>query len=264
MPLSVTVESSTEQFSIVVLQPPAQKAETAAQAQGKSYQIAARVDISLETDPAAGTYAALEKFTGKADVVIDFSHHTAAKALTDYCIARSLPVVIATTGQTEEELGIIRAASAKVPVFLSANMSLGINILAKLIEEAAGILAERGYDIEIVERHHNQKLDAPSGTAIMLADAINDAAGGRYEYIYDRSQHREKRDKKELGISAVRGGNIPGTHEIIFAGPDEVIELRHVAYSRSIFGNGALSAAKYLAGRKPGLYDMNDVIAAMI
>jgi hypothetical protein len=139
-------------------------------------------------------------------------------------------------------------------------MSLGVNTITGLLKDATKVFGGAGFDIEIVERHHNQKLDAPSGTAIMLADAINAAADGQYEYIYDRSQRMQKRDKKELGISAVRGGNIPGTHEIIFAGPDEVIELRHVAYSRSIFGNGALSAAKYLAGRKPGMYDMNDVM----
>ena len=139
-------------------------------------------------------------------------------------------------------------------------MSLGINLLMKLLKEAAVKLAGDGFDVEIVEKHHNQKLDAPSGTALALADSINEAMDDRYEYIYDRSQVRQKRDKKELGISAVRGGTIVGEHEIIFAGQDEVIELKHTAYSRAIFGKGAVSAALYLAGKEAGMYDMSDVI----
>ena len=209
-------------------------------------------------------YHSLAEVKEEADVIIDFSTAKIVDSLLDTAAEKGLPVVLCTTGLSEAQLEKVRETSACIPILKSANMSLGINTLTGLLKDATKVFGGAGFDIEIVERHHNQKLDAPSGTAIMLADAINDAAGGRYEYIYDRSQRREKRDKKELGISAVRGGNIPGTHEIIFAGPDEVIELRHVAYSRSIFGNGALSAAKYLAGRKPGLYDMNDVIAAMI
>ena len=198
-----------------------------------------------------------------ADVLIDFSTASAMDGLFAYCTEHKLPAVICTTGLSDAQTEAMKKMSAQTAVLKSANMSLGINLLEAVLGEVAPKLAAAGFDIEVVEKHHNQKLDAPSGTAIALADAANEALGNTYEYVYDRSQVRQKRDKKELGISAVRGGTIPGTHEIIFAGPDEVIELRHVAYSRSIFGNGAISAAKYLAGREPGLYDMNDVIAAM-
>ena len=139
-------------------------------------------------------------------------------------------------------------------------MSMGINLLLKLLKDAAKVLSPAGYDIELVERHHNQKLDAPSGTALALADSINDAMGGQYEYVYDRSQVRRKREKKEMGISAVRGGTIVGEHEVIFAGVDEVIEFKHTAFSRSVFGKGAVEAAKFLAGKLAGMYDMSDVI----
>ncbi len=225
-------------------------------------EIVAGVDIA-PGDTAFPVYPDLAEVKEEADVIIDFSNAGIVDHLLEVAAEKKLPVVLCTTGLSEEQLANVRKKSAEIPILRSANMSLGINTLTSLLGGATKVFGGAGYDIEIVERHHNQKLDAPSGTAIMLADAINDAAGGTYEYIYDRSQRREKRDSKELGISAVRGGTIPGTHEIIFAGPDEVIEIRHVAYSRSIFGNGAISAAKYLAGREPGLYDMNDVIAAM-
>ena len=225
-------------------------------------EIVAGVDIA-PGDAAYPIYTDLADVKEEADVVIDFSTAKIVDHLLDAAAAKKLPVVLCTTGLSEEQLENVRKMSREIPILKSANMSLGINTLTGLLKSATKVFGNAGFDIEIVERHHNQKLDAPSGTAIMLADAINDAADGQYEYIYDRSQRREKRGQKELGISAVRGGTIPGTHEIIFAGPDEVIELRHVAYSRSIFGNGAISAAKYLAGREAGLYDMNDVIAAM-
>ena len=151
-------------------------------------------------------------------------------------------------------------ASRKIAVLRSANMSLGINLLLKLIKDAAKVLAGAGYDMEIVERHHNQKLDAPSGTALALADSINEAMDGAYHYVYDRSQVRRKRDPMEIGISAVRGGTIVGNHEVIFAGPDEVIEFTHTAYSRSVFAKGAVEAGKYLAGKSAGMYDMGDVV----
>ena len=225
-------------------------------------EIVAGVDIA-PGDAAYPIYTDLADVKEEADVVIDFSTAKIVDHLLDTAAAKKLPVVLCTTGLSEEQLANVRKMSREIPILKSANMSLGINTLTGLLKSATKVFGNAGFDIEIVERHHNQKLDAPSGTAIMLADAINEAADGQYEYIYDRSQRREKRGQKELGISAVRGGTIPGTHEIIFAGPDEVIELRHVAYSRSIFGNGAISAAKYLAGREAGLYDMNDVIAAM-
>ena len=143
---------------------------------------------------------------------------------------------------------------------LSANMSLGINLLLKLLKDAAKVLAPAGYDIELVEKHHNQKLDAPSGTALALADSVNEALGNEYHYVYDRSTVRQKRDAKEIGISALRGGTIVGEHEVIFAGTDEVIEFKHTAYSRSVFGKGAVEAAKFLAGKESGMYDMSDVV----
>ena len=145
-------------------------------------------------------------------------------------------------------------------VLKSANMSLGINTLMKLLKMATEVLADRGYDIEIVEKHHNQKLDAPSGTALALADVINETKDNRYEYVYDRSQKREKRADNEIGISAVRGGTIVGQHDVIYAGTDEVIEIQHTAYSKAVFAKGAIDAAKFLAGKGPGMYDMSDVI----
>ncbi len=144
----------------------------------------------------------------------------------------------------------------------SANMSLGINTLMKLVQDAARVLAAEGFDVEIVEKHHNQKLDAPSGTALALADSVNEAMGNQYEYIYDRSQRREKRGRKELGLSAVRGGTIVGDHDVIFAGKDEVVTFSHTAYSKAVFGKGAVSAAKFLKGKESGRYEMSDVIAA--
>ena len=225
-------------------------------------EIVAGVDIAPGDAPYP-IYTSLSDVKEEADVIVDFSSSKIVDQMLETAVEKNLPVVLCTTGLSEDQLANVRKKSQQIPILKSGNMSLGINTLTGLLKTATKVFGDAGFDVEIVERHHNQKLDAPSGTAIMLADAINEAAGGKYEYIYDRSQRREKRDKKELGISAVRGGTIPGTHEIIFAGPDEVIELRHIAYSRSIFGNGAISAAKYLAGREPGLYDMNDVIQGL-
>ncbi len=169
-------------------------------------------------------------------------------------------MVLCTTGLSEDQLGKVKVASEKTAVLKSANMSLGINLLMKLLQDAAKVLGTAGFDIELVERHHNQKVDAPSGTALALADAINESMDDAYEYVYDRSQVRRKREKKEIGISAVRGGTIVGDHEVIFAGADEVIEFKHTAYSKTVFGKGAVEAAKFLAGKPAGAYDMSDVI----
>ncbi len=196
----------------------------------------------------------------EADVIIDFSNAQAVDALLDYCVDRKVPVVLCTTGLSEEQLEKVKEASGKTAVLKSANMSLGINLLMKLLKDAAKILSPAGFDIEVVERHHNQKVDAPSGTALALADSINESMDHAYEYVYDRSQVRRKRGKKEIGISAVRGGTIVGDHEVIFAGADEVIEFRHTAYSKTVFGKGAVEAAKFLAGKPAGAYDMSDVI----
>lgn len=196
----------------------------------------------------------------EADAIIDFSAAPAVDALLDYAVEKQIPVVVCTTGLSEEQLEKLEEASKKVAVLRSANMSLGVNMLLKLLKEAAEILAPAGFDVDIVEKHHRRKLDAPSGTALALADAVNEAVDNEYEYVYDRSERREQRPKKEIGISAVRGGTIVGEHEVIFAGQDEVIEFKHTAYSRAIFGKGAVSAAMYLAGQPAGLYDMSHVI----
>ena len=197
-----------------------------------------------------------------ADAVIDFSNAGAVDELLDYCVEKKLPVVLCTTGLSEEQLARVKEVSEKIAVLKSANMSMGINLLLKLLKDAAKVLAPAGYDMELVEKHHNQKLDAPSGTALALADSMNEALGNEYEYVYDRSQVRKKRDVKEIGISAVRAGTIVGEHEVIFAGQDEVIEFKHTAYSKAVFAKGAVQAAKFLAGKPAGFYDMSDVIQA--
>lgn len=195
-----------------------------------------------------------------ADALIDFSTASAVDSLMDYCVEKKIPCVVCTTGLSEEQIGHVRSAAEKIPVLRSANMTLGINLLIKLLREAAATLAPAGFDVEIVEKHHNLKVDAPSGTAIALADAINEEMDGAYEYVYDRSWMRQKRDKKELGISAVRGGTIVGDHDVIFAGTDEVITFSHRAYSKGVFAKGAIQAAKFIAGKPAGLYTMSDVI----
>jgi 4-hydroxy-tetrahydrodipicolinate reductase len=198
----------------------------------------------------------------KADAVIDFSNAKAVDALLDYCEQTKTPVVLCTTGLSEEQLARVEETAKKVAVLKSANMSLGINTLLELLKKAALVFAPAGFDMEIVEKHHNQKLDAPSGTALALADSMNDALGNDYNYVYDRSTERKKRDKNEIGIVSVRGGSIVGEHEVIFAGQDEVIEFKHTAYSKAVFAKGAVEAAKFLNGKPAGRYDMADVIAA--
>ena len=216
-------------------------------------QIVAGIDIADNRDNGYPVFTDIKKCDVAADVIVDF-------ALLDYSVEKQIPVVLCTTGLSDEQLARVKESSKKVAILKSANMSLGINTLMKLLKDAANVFAPAGYDIEIVEKHHNQKVDAPSGTAIALADSINEARGGEYEYVYDRSQVRKKRDKKEIGISAVRGGTIVGEHEVIFAGIDEVIEFKHTAYSKSVFAKGAVEAAKFLAGKPAGMYDMADVI----
>lgn len=198
----------------------------------------------------------------EADCLIDFSAAAAVDKMLDYCVAKQLPCVLCTTGLSEEQLKKVEEASKKIAILKSANMSLGINLLLKMLKEAAGVLAPAGFDIEIVEKHHNLKVDAPSGTALALADSINEELNNEYEYVYDRSARREKRPVKEIGISAVRGGTIVGDHDVIFAGADEVITFSHTAYSKAVFGKGAVQAAKFLAGRTAGMYNMADVIDA--
>lgn len=223
-------------------------------------EIVAGIDRYMGITNDYPVFDSIEKCDVEADVVIDFSNAAAVDALLGYCVEKALPVVLCTTGLSEEQLAKVEEAAGKTAVLKSANMSLGINLLMKLLQDAAKVLGPAGYDIELVEKHHNQKVDAPSGTALALADSINEALDQEYTYVYDRSQVRQKRDQKEIGISAVRGGTIVGDHEVIFAGVDEVIEFKHTAYSKSVFGKGAVEAAKFLAGKPAGRYDMSDVI----
>lgn len=196
----------------------------------------------------------------EADVVIDFSHPAALSGLVDFCITRKIPVVLATTGYSEAQLDQIREASNVIPVFRSANMSFGINVLLDLVKRAAALLGD-GFDIEITERHHSRKLDAPSGTALMLADAASQALPYDVQYVYDRYSVRKPRDKREIGISSLRGGTIVGDHSVVFAGRDEVIEFSHHAASREVFAVGAVKAAKFLARvDAPGMYDMSHLV----
>ena len=223
--------------------------------------IVAGVDVYTEKKNDFPVFADIAACDVAADAVIDFSNAGAVDGLLDWCAEKGVPVVLCSTGLSDAQLAKVEEASKKVAVLKSANMSLGINTLMDLLQKAVKVFAPAGFDVEIVEKHHNQKLDAPSGTAIALADSINEAMDGQYEYVYDRSDRRQKRDAKELGISAVRGGTIVGEHEVIFAGTDEVIEFKHTAYSRAVFGKGAVQAAKFLKGREPGYYTMQDVIA---
>ena len=223
-------------------------------------EIVAGVDAYLGIENTYTTFKTLAECDVEADVVIDFSNASAVNALLDECVARKLPVVLCTTGLSEEQLAKVDKASESTAVLRSANMSLGINLLMKLLKEAAKVLSPAGFDIELVEKHHNQKVDAPSGTAIALADSINEALDEKYTYNYDRSKERKKREKNEIGIVAVRGGTIVGQHDVIFAGADEVIEFQHTAYSKAVFGKGAVEAAKFLAVKPAFHYDMSDVI----
>lgn len=222
--------------------------------------IVAGIDIVDNRDNGYPVYTKLADCDVEADAIIDFTSATDFESRMDYAVDKQIPIIECSTGLSEEQMDYLKKASENVAVLKSANMSLGINLLMKLLKEAAVKLAGDGFDVEIVEKHHNQKLDAPSGTALALADSINEAMDDRYEYIYDRSQVRQKRDKKELGISAVRGGTIVGEHEVIFAGTDEVITFKHTAYSRAVFAKGSITAAKYLKGKAAGLYDMSDVL----
>ena len=229
-------------------------------AQDADAEIVAGIDMMDNRENGYPVFTDLDSCQVDADAIIDFSNAKAVDALMDYSAKRGIPLVLCTTGLSEEQNAKVDEISKKVAIMKSANMSLGINTLFKLIQEAAKVLATAGFDMEIVERHHHLKVDAPSGTALALADSLNEAMDHKYHYVYDRSQVRQKRDEKEIGISAVRGGSIVGEHEIIFAGPDEVIEFKHTAYSKAVFGKGAVEAAKYLAGKPAGRYDMKDVI----
>ncbi len=228
--------------------------------QSEDLMIAAGFDIADTIKNSYPVFTDLSKCDEKLDVIIDFSNPNAFSKLLAYAKARKLPLVMCTTGLTQAQLKQLEESSKNIPVFFSANMSLGVNLLIDLVKKAAKVL-EHNFDIEIIEKHHNQKLDAPSGTALAIADGINSALEEKQEYIYDRHSRMKKRSKTEIGIHAVRGGTIVGEHSVIFAGTDEIIEINHIANSKEIFATGALRAAKFLYNKKPGFYNMNDLIA---
>lgn len=223
-------------------------------------EVVVGVDRRADMDAAFPIMDSINKVNVAADVVIDFSSVEAADTLLDFIEQKKIPAVICTTGLSEAQIDRINELSSVSPILRSANMSLGINVLSKVLAEVAHTLKKAGFDIEIVEAHHRRKLDAPSGTALLLADSINSSMDEKLEYTYDRSDRHEKRREDEIGISSVRGGTIVGDHDVIFAGEDEVISFNHRAYSRKIFANGAIAAAKFLMGKSNGLYDMSDVI----
>lgn len=223
-------------------------------------KVVAGVDPMGEKYSDFPVYKSFDEVAEKPDVIIDFSHPSALQGILDYSVKNNVPIVIATTGMDENHIEMINEASKKVPVFFTYNMSLGINLLAELAKKATAVLAN-DFDIEIVEAHHNQKLDAPSGTAIMLADAINEELNNEYEYEYDRHSKREKRPKKQIGMHAIRGGTIVGEHEIIFAGRDEIIKLSHSARSKEVFAVGSINAAIFMKNQDKGIYTMSDLLS---
>lgn len=217
------------------------------------------VDIGENVVRDYPVYKSATEIREKGDVIIDFSHPSALDGILEFAKENNIPVVLATTGYTENEIEKIKEAAKEIPVFFTFNFSLGVNLLVALSKKAAAVLGN-DFDIEIVEKHHNQKLDAPSGTAIMLANAINGVFEDKMMYEYDRHSKRQKRAKNEIGIHSVRGGTIVGEHDVIFAGRDEVITLSHSAGSKQVFAAGSVKAAQFIVGKEPGMYDMNDVI----
>lgn len=222
--------------------------------------IVAGIDITQNKLNKYPVYHSFTKCNVNADVIIDFSAPINLEEMLEFATKRKVGIILCTTGFSKEQLELINTAAKSIPIFRSANMSMGINLITKLLKEAAAVLADAGFDIEIVEKHHNKKVDAPSGTALALADAMNEALNNEYDYKYDRTGERVMRNKKEIGISAVRGGTIVGEHEVIFAGTDEVIEIKHTAYSKAIFAKGAVQAAKFLPGKPAGMYKMSDLM----
>lgn len=236
------------------------EAVTACVSEKSDIRIIAGIDINDSVSRSYPVYKSFDELGGiTADAVIDFSNPAVFDSMIAWCKKNSVPAVICTTGLSDEQKAQIREASAVIPVFYSANMSLGVNLLIELAKTAAKLLGN-DFDIEIVEQHHNRKIDAPSGTALMIADAIKGELDGDTKYEYDRHSKRERRSKNEIGIHAVRGGTIVGEHEVIFAGNDEILKISHSARSKALFAGGAVNAARFIAGREPGLYDMSDII----
>lgn len=225
----------------------------------ENIEVVAGFDINTTAENGYPVYAAPDEFKGEADVIIDFSHPSCLEGVLNYAIRNKTAVVVATTGLSDEQKANIVKASEDTPVFFSANMSIGINLLIELVQQAAKVL-EENFDIEIIEKHHNQKIDAPSGTALAIADAINEVLANKKEYIYDRHSVRKKRAVSEMGIHTLRGGTIVGEHEVIFAGNNELIEVKHTATSREVFAVGAVAAAKFLTGKPAGFYSMKELV----
>ncbi len=227
-------------------------------------EVVAGFDLNTEKRGGYPVYADPMECRIPADVLIDFSNASMLDGLLRYCLQNRLPAVICTTGHSQEQLQALKSASEQVAMFRSGNMSLGINLLTNLLKKAAAVLGD-GFDVEVLEAHHRTKVDAPSGTAIMLADAVKAGLPYEPEYVYERQSVRRQRGKQEIGISSIRGGTIVGEHEVLFCGQDEVVSFRHTAYSREVFANGAVRAARFLSKvEKPGLYDMNDVLAELL
>ncbi len=224
-------------------------------------EIVAGVDLVNDATLPFPVFSAPSDIDVPADVIIDFSHPSCLEPLLSYAADKKIPAVICTTGLSAEQKNFMYQISDKTAIFFSANMSLGINLIAELSKRATAVL-EDNYDIEIVEANHNRKLDAPSGTALYIADTINDACKESKEYVYDRHSVRKKRDKREIGMHSIRGGTIVGEHTVIFAGNDEIIEIKHTATSRSVFAEGSLAAAVYMNGKTSGMYDMNDLLSS--
>lgn len=222
-------------------------------------KVIAGIDLYTEQYADFPIVASPAELPVKPDVIIDFSNPASLNGLLEYCLSTNTPIVVASTGYSDEQIAKIKSASEQIPIFFTFNMSLGINLLVHLAKKAAEVLGDR-FDIEIVEKHHNQKIDAPSGTAIMLANAINETMDNSKTYIYDRHSRRQKRDKSEIGMHAIRGGTIVGEHDVIFAGNDEIITLSHSATSKSVFAEGSIKAAIYLKDKPAGLYDMQMLI----
>ncbi|NLK67865.1 MAG: 4-hydroxy-tetrahydrodipicolinate reductase [Clostridiaceae bacterium] len=233
---------------------------TAAARYREDVKIVAGFDISDSRDNGYPVFTQLEQCNVSMDVIIDFSHPAALKSVLDYAVSKKIPLIVATTGLSDEQILKIKESSQQIPILYSANMSLGVNLLLELVKKATKLLYTN-FDIEIVEKHHNQKIDAPSGTALALADAINQTLPEKYKYVYDRHTCRVKRSKDEIGMHSIRGGNIAGEHTVIYAGKDEIIELKHTANSKEVFGVGALKAAVYLHDKKPGFYTMQDLLS---
>lgn len=223
----------------------------------EGFEIVCGFDIKQDVASPFPVYSSPKEFSGRADVIIDFSHPSAFEGVLDYAVNTKTPVVFATTGLSEEQKNKMKAASEKTAVFYSANMSLGISVITALAKRAAEILGDN-FDIEIIEKHHHRKLDAPSGTALAIADELNEKDD--FEYVYDRHSVRKARSPKEIGIHSVRGGTIVGEHTVLFAGNDEVIEIKHSAASREIFATGAIAAAGFLKGKPAGMYSMKDIV----